>query len=147
MKSLILNEILSQISIKIQTLQQSVQSAIESRDNETKSSVGDKYETGRTMAQMELEKNRVQVNKTLTLKNELEQIDVHKHCKKVEFGSLVTTTNGSYFISIGIGKLLVNSQTIYCISLASPIGKALHNKTVNAKIKFQGREFTILEIN
>jgi hypothetical protein len=38
-----------------------IQLAIESRDNETKSNVGDKYETTREMMQLEIEKNMASV--------------------------------------------------------------------------------------
>lgn len=145
-KESIFNLIIEIIENRVETTKLAIDSAKESRDNETKSSMGDKYETGRAMIQMELEKNRVQLNKALNLKNELEQIDLQKKYNKIEFGSLVITSNGSYFISIGIGKLIVENETIYSISLASPIGKLLNNKKAGDKFIFQGKENTVLEI-
>lgn len=131
---------------KINSSKQAISSTKESRDNETKSSVGDKYETGRAMMQMELEKNRALLNKALKMKNELERIDLHKKYDKVEFGSLVTTIEGYYFVSIGLGKLQLQNETIFCISLASPIGKLLHNKKTGDHFNFQGKEMRISEI-
>lgn len=146
LKQLTLTQIMQIINERIESAKLAIASAKESRDNETKSSVGDKYETGRAMMQMELEKNRVQLNKVLRIKNELEQIDPHKKYNRVEFGSLVKASNGSYFISTAIGKLNITDNTIYSISLASPIGKLLYNKKAGDKFKFQGKEISILEI-
>ena len=98
------------------------------------------------MMQMEMEKNRVQLNKTLNLKNELSQINLHKKNDRVTLGSLVVATNGNYFIAIGIGKLIAGNEIIYSISLASPIGKLLNNKKVGDSFKFQEQNITILEI-
>ena len=69
----------------------------ESLDSETKSSAGDKYETGRAMVQIELEKNQAQYNKFLKLKNELKQIDPIVIKSKIEYGSIVVTNNGNFF--------------------------------------------------
>ena len=84
--------------------------------------------------------------KALQMKNELAQINLQKKSEKVEFGSLVITTNGNYLISLGIGKLEVTNKTYYSVSLASPIGKTVHNKRVGEPFMFQGKENTILEI-
>jgi len=145
-KESVYQHIMLLIENKIDAARLNIQSAKESRDNETKSSVGDKYETGRAMMQIELEKNRVQLNKALNLKNELEQIDPNTKTQRIGFGSMVITNIGSYFISIGIGKLRIEKESIFCISLASPIGKFLHNKKVGDKFVFQGKEIIILEI-
>ncbi|MBT3385797.1 MAG: 3-oxoacyl-ACP synthase [Prolixibacteraceae bacterium] len=145
-KKLIFDQIIKNIDDRIETLKLAIESARESRDNETKCTVGDKYETGRSMMQFEMEKNRIQLNKTLNLKNELSQIDLHKKNERVTLGSLVVATNGNYFISIGIGKLEVANEIIYSISLASPIGKLLNNRKAGDKFSFQGKEITITEI-
>ena len=147
LKQSILSKIMLIINERIDSAKQAIASAKESRDNETKSSVGDKYETGRAMMQMELEKNRVQLNKALKIKNELEQINLHKKYDRVEFGSLVHASNGTYFISTAIGKLVVEAKTIYSISMASPIGRLLHNKKAGDKFIFQGKEISILEVS
>jgi transcription elongation GreA/GreB family factor len=146
MKEIIFNRIMEIINDRIESTKKAISAAKESRDNETKCSSGDKYETGRTMMNFELEKSRVLLNKTLNLKNELSQIDLHKQNKTVTLGSLVRVTNACYFISVGIGKLEVENETVIAISLASPIGKLLNNKNVGNKFKFRGEEITITEI-
>lgn len=145
-KSQIVNHLLEIIQNRIETANSAIASAKESRDKETKSSVGDKYETGRAMVQFELEKHNMQLNKAIGLKNDVAKINLKKKFNSIEFGSLVFTTHDNYFISIGIGKIEIENQIFYCISLASPIGKLLHQKKVNNKINFQGKDFTITNI-
>ena len=57
LKEQILNQLLTQLDQKTETAKTAIESAKESRDNDTKSSAGDKFETGREMMQMEIDKN------------------------------------------------------------------------------------------
>jgi len=146
LKSLILNRLKEIIDEKASIIRTEIQLAHETRDNETKSNVGDKFETTREMMQIEIEKNLIQLNKFEILKNELLKIDVHKTHNKVEYGSMVFTSENKYYISIGLGKIEVNNELVFCISLNSPIGKILLNKKAGEKIIFQGKEINILKI-
>ena len=82
----------------------------------------------------------------MLLKKELARIDIHKVLTKVEFGSFVETNQGSYFISIGLGKIEVGGGDCFSISLASPMGKLLHHKDIGDKVRFQDRDFEIIDI-
>lgn len=136
----------SQLNSKIELLQNLITSAKESRDGETKSSMGDKYETARSMAQIEIQKNEIQLNKLLKQADELAKIDTSKMHQIVVFGSLVQTNRGFYFISIGIGKVTVSNNNFYAISMASPIGQLLQNKGEGETFTFHGAEFKIESI-
>ncbi len=142
----IISTIIQILDKKIESAQQGIHSAKESRDNETKSSVGDKYETGRTMMQFELEKQMVQRNKAEAQKQELLKIELHKKSGNVQMGSLVLTDIGHFFISIGLGKIQVKAQNIYCVSPASPAGRLLIGKQKNERISWQEKQINILEI-
>lgn len=131
---------------KIDVYQKAINSAIESRDNDTKSSVGDKYETGRAMMHLELEKSEYQLNHNLKLKNDLSRINLRTASKRVEYGSLIVTDRGSYFISIGIGKIVIDNSIVYAISLNSPLGAQLKGKKAGDILQFNGREFHIREV-
>ncbi|MBN1253611.1 MAG: hypothetical protein JXR51_09760 [Bacteroidales bacterium] len=146
LKELIYNELLNIVDKKIATAKQAIESAKESRDNDTKSSVGDKYETGRVMMQIEMENHEIQLSKALKQKGELLQINIKKEYKKAASGSLVITNQGNYFISIGIGKIDVNNEIFFSISLASPLGMLIFDKKVGAKFQFQEKKFTIKNI-
>jgi transcription elongation GreA/GreB family factor len=146
LKALIVKRLIKVIDEKAAIVKNEIQLAIETRDNETKSNVGDKYETTREMMQLEIEKNALQLNKYELQKNELLKIDMYKTPEKVELGSLVFTEENTYFISIGLGKIEIEDEAIYCISLISPIGKALQNKKAGEKIDFQGKEILVTKI-
>jgi transcription elongation GreA/GreB family factor len=118
----------------------------DNRDSEAKSSMGDKYETGRSLMQMEMSKLDTQLDQYLKQKRALAQIDTVRHHQFVDFGSLVETSIAQYFISIGLGKVEVEGQVVMCISMASPIGKAIQEKKAGEKISFQGREIFIKQI-
>ncbi len=145
-KEKVYTKIMALINERIELAQVAIAAAKESRDSETKSSVGDKYETGRTLMQQEVEKNRIQLHKAEKLKTELENINLKKKFDKVEFGSLVSDGKNLYFISTALGKIDIDEASCFCISLASPIGKALHNKTVGDEISFMGKTITIQAI-
>jgi transcription elongation GreA/GreB family factor len=145
-KNSLINKLLQLLDQKIEVAVKAIESAKESRNNDTKSSAGDKYETGRAMMQLEIEKNEVQLNKALNLKKDIARIDCSKKYNKVEFGSLVSTNKENYFISIGVGKIEIDKQHYYAISLASPIGHVLQNKVIGDTFKFQNREFEIKTI-
>jgi transcription elongation GreA/GreB family factor len=146
LKALILKRLIDEIDKKAAIVKNEIQLAIETRDNETKSNVGDKYETTREMMQLEIEKNALQLNKYELQKNELLKINIQKLYKEVELGSLVFTAENTYFISIGLGKIEIENEPVYCISLISPIGKALQNKKAGDKINFQGKEILVTKI-
>lgn len=138
-----LNEMLA---AKIEMTASAISSLRTAKNSDTKSSAGDKYETGRAMIQMELDKEEQQLNQSIRLKNELAAIHLEKKYNQVEFGSLVETNQGIYFISIPLGKITVADQDFFVLSLASPIGKLLEGKKVGEKTIFQEREFVIKSI-
>jgi len=117
------------ITRRIQSIEKRLREVEESRNNETKSSVGDKYETGRSMMQMEEEKSRAQLHEAFLVKNKLSQLPIDKVSEKVVRGSLVICNQATYFLSIGIGKVELNGDVYYCISSESPIGKVLLGKS------------------
>jgi hypothetical protein len=117
-----------------------------SRDNETKSTAGDKYETGRAMAQIEIQKHEIQQDRILQQQQILVRIDAHKYSHKAEFGSLVQSNHAIYFLAIPFGKLRVGNRDIYAISLDAPIGLLLHDKAVGDEFQFQNKSMRILAV-
>lgn len=134
---------LEQVDRRIQTAESAMQAAVESAKEETKSSVGDKYETGRAMMQLELEKNRAQWLKALDERNELLGLQALPVSAIVKKGALVTTNQGSFFLATGIGKVRCEGRAYYAVSLASPIGAALDGKRAGDQFQFQGKTFVV----
>lgn len=134
------------IAGKEQLCKAEMESLKESKDNETKCSAGDKYETGREMMQIELDKAQSRLNNYSTALKMLSSIDLNKAFERIEFGVLVVTNYETYYISIPEKKLTIEDKNIYPVSLSSPIGKALFNKQKNDVVEFQNREIQILDI-
>ncbi|MFN3405996.1 MAG: 3-oxoacyl-ACP synthase [Cytophagaceae bacterium] len=131
---------------RISSAQKAIASAQAAANDETKSSAGDKYETGRAMMQLEIEKNTVQLGEALKLKQVLDQIDPEKKHEVVSLGSLVTTNEGKFYISISAGQLTTSGEKFFAISAVSPIGKMLMGKRRNDSFEFNGRKYVVEEV-
>ena len=99
------------------------------------------------MIQQELDQQEALLGKTVLLRNELDRVPLTGNFVRASFGSLVETTNGNYFICIGLGKVMFEQQSVFVISQASPIGKLLEYKVVGATITFNGQQVNILSIH
>lgn len=146
-KQKILDRMLEILEERISVAKASMEDMRALRDQETKSSAGDKYETGRSMMQMEMQKIDEQLDQYFKMQQALSQIQTDGRQDHVDFGSLVNTDNGLYFMSIGLGPIKLNGEKIFCISMASPIGKAIMNKKQGDTIDFQNKKIAILEVN
>ena len=102
--------------------------AKESRDSDTKSSAGDKFETGREMMQREMDKISASIDQSKNQLNFLSKINLNRPYSTVDLGCLIITDQGIYYISIGLGKVEINAEIIYAISLESPIGQLFKGK-------------------
>ena len=132
---------------KVADLSAIIKEAQNAANNETKSSAGDKHETGRAMAQLETEKLTKQLAEALKLEQILSQINPDMEHQQVGLGSLVTTNNGQFFIAASIGKVVLGSITYFAISSVSPIGKLLIGLKREDTFSFNGKSYIILNIN
>ena len=115
-------------------------------ESETKSTAGDKHETGRAMLHLEREKLGHQL---AIIKNQLQafnKINLEAQTSRVILGSLVYTTQANYFISVSMGELKTDKIRAYAISPISPIGQLLMSKVVNDMIYYNNEKIKILKI-
>lgn len=114
-----------------------------SANQEEKSSAGDKYETGRAMAQLERDKAAVQVAEAMKMKEAFSRMDPNKNSTTIEFGSLVQTNQGYFYMGIAAGKLAVKGIECLAISQVSPIGKLMMGKRSGEAVTFNKQTFEI----
>ena len=126
MKSELLEIIHQKISEKIQKLEQLI-AETRASNNDTKSSMGDKYETSREMLQQEINNLQIQMNEHLKSQKILKNINPNPH-KVVSLGSWVETNKGKFFIAISLGEILFNQEKVFVISTESPLAKAMNGK-------------------
>jgi hypothetical protein len=136
----------SHLAKRIATATEAIQIAQSAANEETKSSAGDKYETGRAMMQLEIEKNSAQLDEALKLKLQLDQINLKQPSAIIQGGSLVITNHGNFFIAIGAGKLVADEQVYFAISMDSPIGSRLKGLQQGAAFVFNNRTYEILKV-
>ncbi|MEN1785839.1 MAG: 3-oxoacyl-ACP synthase [Bacteroidota bacterium] len=114
---------------------------------ETKSTAGDKHETGRAMLQLEREKLGQQLQEVQKMQQTLQQVPVAAKSEVVAMGSLVRTSNGFFYLAVSAGQCDLKDHKIYCISLSTPIAKALLGRKKNEVVSFRTTPITILEIH
>jgi hypothetical protein len=135
-KSGVIAELNKQLQTKLSNLTTNLQQAIDSRNSDTKSSAGDKFETSREMAQIEIHKIETEITKT--------QQFIFDLFSKVT--QLIITDKGSFLISIPFGKLIINNTAVYCISNTAPITSPLINTKVSYNFDFGGVVYNVIDI-
>jgi transcription elongation GreA/GreB family factor len=120
--------------------------AQQAANEEGKSSAGDKYETGRAMMQIERDKAAQQLDEALKLKSITDQISIDAVSGKVILGSLVITNSKKIFVSIGMGKMMLDGEEFLVVAPSSPLGKALMGLKEHDEILFNKERFTVLQI-
>ncbi|MBN9313287.1 MAG: hypothetical protein BGO40_01330 [Chryseobacterium sp. 39-10] len=143
-KSELLKVLHLKIDDKISQLQKLIDETRAS-NNDTKSSMGDKYETGREMLQQEINNLQVQLNEVLKQKTCLQTLVIKKN-NKVEKGALITTEKGMFFIAVSVGEVLLSKQKIICISTESPLAKAMAGLSKNEVFTLNGTVQTIVDV-
>ena len=131
---------------RLETIEEIISSNQKALQSETKSSAGDKHETGRAMLQLEMEKAGQQLASISQMRLILAKIDLKNSSKNVHLGSLVSTNKATCFLSISAGQFMVANKPIFAISLSSPIGKLLLGKKENEEFVFNGQLFKITNI-
>lgn len=134
------------VNERINFAKQAMNSAQESANQEEKSSAGDKYETGRAMAQLERDKAAAQVAEAMKMKAVLDQIHPSTNFIKAGLGSLVITNSNKFYVSISAGKLEVAGEIYLAISAQSPIGQLLLNKSAGDQFSFNNQRQTIVSV-
>jgi superfamily II RNA helicase len=128
---------------KILTLQQQLADLRTSTANETKSTVGDKYETARALLQNEQDMVRKKIQEALEQEILLRDIDIEVGSSSIRSGSLVKTNHGWFFICIALGKITASDNTVMAISTISPLGKLLIGQIPGNTIMLNNKAYQI----
>lgn len=134
------------IDNRLKAVQQTIGEIQESLTSETKSSAGDKHETGRAMLQLEREKAGQQLSEIQKINQLLSKIDITYTSEIIGLGTVVLTTTSNYFIAISAGELKANRESYYAISANTPIAKLLLGKTTGDQIQFRDQNFKIIKV-
>ena len=146
-KQKIYDHYLKLIEDKILLLRNTLIDLKESGSNETKSTVGDKYETALAMLHIEEEKTRLHLRDALKQKVLFAKIDPSVPASKITIGSLVKTNKGYLFLSLALGRIVVNGITVMSLSPESPLGAKLMGLKINEVAEINGLHYIIESIS
>lgn len=136
----------TQVNSRYDKINQTLASIMEALLEESKSSSGDKHETGRAMLHIDREnagRQLMEVEKLLAIIN---KIDLKKYSDYVRLGSLVYTDKFTYFISLSIGIVKIDKTDYVCVALNSPVGILLSGKATGEKFILNDVEQKIIGV-
>ncbi len=134
-KQQLFNTCVSYVNLRAQTVDEIISSNQKALLSETKSSAGDKHETGRAMLQLEMEKASQQLAGINQMNTILNRVNLESS-NTVKLGSLVITDEANYFLAVSAGEIVADTIKYYAISPSSPIGKLLLGKKVGETVNF-----------
>ncbi len=132
---------------KLKELQNAIDKVQESIVGEDNSTAGNKFETARAMGQEELDRLNQTMNHAIRDMNILNQIDSEKPCDSAQLGALIETTRKKMYMSVGLGKITLDKETVFAISASSPIGQQLMGLEAGEMVSFAGKRETIKSIS
>ncbi|WAC02394.1 hypothetical protein N7U66_01340 [Lacinutrix neustonica] len=94
----------------------------------------------------DLEKNTGYLNEARKTHEYLKQVKINLLSPHVALGSLVKTNTLHFFISISLGRIDLDDESYYAISLQSPIGQLLKQKTKGDNFEFKDNKYTVIEV-
>ncbi len=143
LKEKLLQKCFQTIENQLLVIEKGIAEAQAAANEDTKSSAGDKYETTRAMMQIEIENLSKRLADAQRILQILQQINVQKQYVAATTGAVIATTQGNYFMAVGIGKMTVEGVDFFVISPQSPIGAKLHHTNVHDEVAFNGKKIII----
>lgn len=120
--------------------------AQESANSNEKSSMGDKYETGRAMGQLERDRLAKQLALLQDDYAQLAKINPSISHLQVESGALVQTENHWYLIAVSMGSVTLENQKVMVVSTQSPIAKAMWGLKKGGFFEMNGNKQKIIAV-
>ena len=121
--------------------------AQEAAANETKSSAGDKFETGRESMQQEIDLSLTRLAELNKQKEALDLIIPGQSGSVVAPGSVVRTNNGNYYVAISARQLIVQGEKFFGISLSSPVGEKMAGRRSGESFELNGKTYVIESVS
>ena len=142
LKQHLITHLISLLDDRMAVAWKAMEAAQESANDQSKSSAGDKYETSRSMGQLDRNMHARQYEQARQERTILERLQAAQEQgthERVALGSLVKTTAGYFFIAVSAGAISLEGQTILAVSAATPIGQALVGKVVKDTFLFKAK--------
>lgn len=146
LKDTIWQACLVHVEARIVTAEEALAAVRDASQDDTKSSAGDKYETGREMMQQEIDRNERLLAEAQAMKHVLQTIRADEHKKQGGMGAVIVTDRGIFFLGPGIGMLDTEHGRVFALSPSSPIGRLLVGCTAGSTIRYNTATYVVSEI-
>lgn len=143
-KATLLLAVKDKIATKAENLRNLIRQTSES-NTETKSSMGDKYETTREMIAQEIRNLGRQLTEVENQAQSLAKLGGHPSAAP-ELGALVQTAAALFYISAPVGELRVEDKKVITVSPDAPLVKAMQGKRSGDTFTLNSMSHTIVEI-
>jgi len=77
---------------------------------------------------------------------DLLSVNCNQNYENIIPGCFVKCTGISFFIAAGLGKIIIEEETVFLLSHHAPVAKMLYKKKAGDKILFNGKELEIEEL-
>lgn len=144
-KQQLLDECLRLIQKRIQAFKNEVELIKESLESNDQQG-DDDDDSGRGKLLNDLETNMKHLSDANKSLEQLKLINPRIQSSSIVLGSIVETNSMNFFIAVSLGKIIIDTSDYFAISLASPIGQLLQQKTTGGKFEFNGHRYEILNI-
>lgn len=121
--------------------------AQEAANSEEKSSMGDKYETGRAMSQLARDMSAKQVFENKQELANLLKLENTKTDKTIVQGSVVMANGKVFYIAVGIGVIDFNGMQVTVLSPKAPLAQLMLGKKAGDIFELNKKQFAIEQIN
>jgi transcription elongation GreA/GreB family factor len=149
LKQHLITHLISLLDDRMAVAWKAMEAAQESANDQSKSSAGDKYETSRSMGQLDRNmhaRQYEQARQERTILERLQGMPELNSYERVAIGSLIKTTAGYFFIAVSAGAINLEGETILAVSAATPIGQSLIGKEVKDTFLFKTKKQKIENI-
>jgi hypothetical protein len=124
-----------------------MEAAQASANEQGKSSMGDKYETSRSMGQLDRNMHARQYEQIRQERLILERINVQEILSRTAVGALLETTAGWFFVAVSLGPVKIKDETVMAVSSSSPVGASLLGKETGSKFEFMKKQHEIRAVH
>ncbi|MCE7061087.1 transcription elongation factor [Dyadobacter sp. CY343] len=145
-KSTVIQHLKLLLEEKMSVSWNAMEAAQESANDQGKSSMGDKYETSRSMGQLDRNMHARQFEQARQERLVLERVSASEASQRVAVGSLLETTAGWFFVAVSLGSVKINEETVLAVSSSSPVGASLLGKEARSKFDFMKKQHEILRL-
>lgn len=142
-KSLLYQQCLVYVQKRMLEAENAFRDAEQAANDDTKSSAGDKYETGREMMQQEKNRITAQLNEANKLMVALNHTSTKGNSFVADNGSVVITDNGRFYLAISAGNIIVDGEAFIAVSPASPIGMKLKGLKAGDIFDMNGKKYNV----